>query len=337
MDRGRPSSPTPLGQVFLEPVERLLRGDRDALGADLDVRPRADRHGDIEPAVMEPAVLVDRLLEKDVLPAPEEEHGDLDAVQGHPVPHRRPERILEVRPGDPLGVPGRTAFEEALGRPDERQLVECGADPPGVGGQCHAERAHNRSGVLLMDDLVGPAEEIELERPGSPCVLAEIVRPDRDDGGDKLGWWVGEERPLGVSEIGAAQGGEGTGEPGLGDHPGDDVVAVVGLGAHRIEVPARAERASAADEQAVVPAGCEDSCHGEGEGQGPPVGPANQQGAHRARGRPIQVCGELQPVSRRNSDVASHREIGGGGGEAQLPGEAVFDRSTDGRATFPRR
>ncbi len=59
---------------------------------------------------METAVLVDRLLEEDVLPTPEEKHRDLDAVEGHSVLHRCPERILEIRPGDPLGVPGRTTF-----------------------------------------------------------------------------------------------------------------------------------------------------------------------------------------------------------------------------------
>ena len=115
-----------------------------------------------------------------------------------------------------------------------------------------------------------------LNRASATDVLAEVVGPDGDDHGSQLGRRVRQERPLCVPQVGRAEQGvgEGAGEPGLAEHPGDDIVTV-GLPQSLMgsNDPPRAEGATAAHEEGVVAAGGEDPRQGQRRGGWAAVGP----------------------------------------------------------------
>ena len=333
-DGARTPAACPLRHVLFEPVPGLPRGDREALGDGVDVGPRTDRHGHVDTAFVQALILMDGLLEEDVLPTPEEQHGHLDSIEGNAVLHRCPERIALVGPGDPVGVPRGPAAEKGRCGRDERQLVENGADPPSVPSRLQ----HDLEGstVFLVDHLVAPPEEVEPERAGSPDVLAEVVGPDGDDRGGQLGRRVRQERPLSVTQVGRAERGEGAGEPGLAEHPGDDIVTVVFLVPHGIECPSRAEGAAAAHEEGVVAAGGEDPRQGQGQGQVPAVGPPNEQRPDGVRSRLIEIRGELDPVAHRHPDAAADGVVGRDRREAEQAGGKTVCGAAHGR-TEPGR
>lgn len=297
MNRDGPPSPGPAGQVLVQPVQGLPGREAQAAGGGAEVGPGPDGEGHFDAAGAQPLVLLHRLVEEQVQPPADEQHRHPGALQGRPEAHRRPEGVGQIGPGDPVGVPGGPAGQLRTGHRRQGQPVVGGGHTPPA-GEPPGQRRQRR--ILLVGDLVAPAEEVQAEGVATPDVLGEVVGSDSHHRRGHPGRRVGQQGPLGEAEIGGAEGGEASGEPGLRAHPGDHVATVVHFGAHGVEAPAGAEGAAGADEEDGVAPGGVDAGHGEGEGIPPAVGSAHEDGADRG-GWPAGTG--RRPAPRRRAAV----------------------------------
>jgi hypothetical protein len=282
---------------------------------------------------MQTLVLLHGLLQEYVLPSPYEQDRDLDPLEGDPVPHGGPVGVGAIGTGDPVDIPRGATVEAGVGGPDQWQLIHEGVDAPARGGQPGGSL--QRSTVLLMNHAVAPTQEVEPERPRAPDVLVEVVGPDGHHGRRQLRRGVGHQGPLGVAEIRAADGSEGAGEPGLVAHPGHDVVPVVDLGHHGVELAAGSERAPTAHEEGVIAAGYEDTRLQQGQGERAAVGAAHQQRPHRIVDRPVQVGGQLDAVAGGDPDVPGDRVVGRSWGKAAQRGGHPVEQALARRPALP--
>jgi hypothetical protein len=91
--------------VFGEPFVALTGDPPCAAQARLHMRPRPDRQRDVHSPLVQPPVLRDGLGQEDVLPAGDQQHRDLNPVQGRVQSQRRPELVVHVGVLEPALVP----------------------------------------------------------------------------------------------------------------------------------------------------------------------------------------------------------------------------------------
>ena len=251
--------------------------------------PGPDRQRDVRAAAPQVRVLLQRLLQKDVLPAADEQHRHLHAVQRGAVAQSLPERVVAAGVFDPGFEPRRTGAQKCARRLAERQpegglryLARC---------QQLADAGAHADRVLLVGHQVAPTEKVVGERAGAPHRGVEIVRPHRDYRRGQLRRRVIQEGPLGESQVRQPDGGELPCEPGLFAQPHHGVGAVGGLVDHRLEHAAGPERATHALQHHVVAACRVQPGEYQRERKGAPIGPANQQGTGRGGGGRCIVIG----------------------------------------------
>ena len=296
--------------------------------------PGADGQRDVDAAAAQMPVLPQRLPHEDVLPAAQQQHRNLHAVQRLGEPPRIPKRIVHPGMFDPRFEPGRARAEQRPGRGTHRhragrlghpasglQLAEC--DPP--------------ARVLLVGNQVAPAQKVvDGERAGAPHRGIEIVGTRGDHGRGQLRRRILQHRPLGESQIRHPDGGESAGKPRLFTQPYDRVGAIDGLVDHRLEHPARPERPAHALHHDVIAARRVEPPKHQGERKPPPVGAADQHGADRAgSGRRVVVGHQVDPVAHRDFD-AIHRVLGPRRGQAQQAAKGVVAEALGQRAQHGR-
>ena len=323
----------PVGQVLVQPAQSLLARRSHPARADGQMRPVTDRHGHLDTAGPKPVVLVHGLLQEEVLPAADEEDGDLHALERGGVLHRRPEGIGRLGPRHPLGVPGRPPAQDRARRLGQRERVHVRADPAGCRGG--AQRPGQAAAVLLVHNAVAPAQEVEPEGAGAPDVLLEVVRPDGHDGRRQFRGRVGHQGPLGVPQVGAADRGEGAGEPGL---------VAASRPPRRARRPPRSPWAGTRHPSRMCP-GCsrrgrcspraEDPHLRHGQGQRAAVGSTHQNGPDDVRRRLVQVRCQLDAVAHGDAHVARHRVVRRGGGQAAQTGGRRIQGLGSGRCGSP--
>ena len=201
----------------------------------------------------------------------------------------------------------RLAPEQVTDARRDRQPVEHRAQPPFGRGQAH-ER-WQRPGVLLVSDQVAPADVVvQVEDAVAVRGPAEVVRAYVHDGRDQLRRRVHGQRPLHEPEVAGAVGGQPSLEPALLAQPGDGVLPVRDLVAHRLELPAGPEGTAAALQQHVVAAFGEDLRVLQGERAAAAVRAANQHGGRRRHAdRQVVVGQQYRAVGHRHLEIAFDR------------------------------
>lgn len=238
----------------VQPVQRFPSAGGQPLGEHLGVCPGTDRQRDVHTPVAQVPVLLQRLPQEDVLPAADEQHRDLDAVQRGGKPQSVPERIVAVGVFHPGFEPRRTRAEQRPGRLTQRQR---GGRPrhPSRRGEL-ADSGPDATGVFLVGNQIAPAQEVvDRKRSGAPHRGPEVVRPHRDHGRGQLRGRIVQQRPLGETQIGQADGAEPAGEPGLFTQPRHRIGAVGGLVDHGLEHATGPERPAHALQHDVITAG----------------------------------------------------------------------------------
>ena len=221
----------------------------------------------------------------------------------------------------PLGR-GRLAAEQVTEARRDRQPVEHRAQPPF--GRGHAHDGPQRAGALLVSDQVAPADVVvQVEDAVAVRAPAEVVRAHVHDGRDQLRRRVHGQRPLHEPEVAGAVGGQPSLEPALLAQPGDGVLPVRDLVAHRLELPAGPEGAAAALQQHVVAAFGQDLRVLQGERAAAAVRAADQHGGRRRHAdRQVVVGQQHRAVGHRHVEVALDRRPGSAAAAATTPGTA---------------
>ena len=288
--------------------------------AAVGVRPRPDDERDVDIAVAQSPVLLQRLVQEHVLPAAHQQDRDAGRLQRRTDPARPP--VLGGRVGvlDPRPVPGRAAGEHTVADVADRQPAQFVAEPPRRGHG--ARQAPKRPAGFLVGDLEVPAERVaQGERAGSPHDLAEVVRSHDDRRGGQLGRRVDQQRPLREAEVGGTDRREASVEPGLLTQPGDRVGAVVHLVPARVELAARAETASRALQYDVITVGGVQAGEDFDGQPAPAVRPAHQHGADWLPSGDVAVGEQDDAVAHRYFQITFDAEVGVGCRQSHPAGE----------------
>ena len=173
-----------------------------------------------------------------------------------------------------------------------------------------AHQAAQHPGALLVSDQVAPADVVvQVEDAVAERGPAEVVRAHVHDGRDQLRRRVHGQRPLHEPEVAGAVGDQPSVEPALLAQPGDGVLPVGDLVAHRLELPAGPEGAAAALHQHVVAAFGQDLRVLQGERAAAAVRAADQHGGRRRHAdRQVVVGQQHRAVGHRHLDVALDRD-----------------------------
>ena len=268
--------------------------------------PRSDQQPGGHAPAGQDLVLLQGLLQEQILPAPDEQDRHRDPLQRGPALQRGPERVGQIRVLQPALEPRGPGAEQVPAAGRHGQPVQRRTQPPVGGG--HPPQAAKRPGRLLMGDHVAPPEEIlQIKRTVVVGRPAEIMGTDLDHGGDQFRWRVQGQGPSCEPEVAQPVGCQPPVEPVLAAQPGHGVLAVGGLAAHRVEVPARAERAAAALQQYVEAALGDQLRAGQAVREPAPVGRADQ---HRSRvpvdDREVVVGPQHRTVGHRHGHVPDH-------------------------------
>ena len=198
----------------VQPVQRFARAGGQPLGEQLGVRPGTDRHRDVDAPAAQVPVLLQRLAQEDVLPAAEQQHRHVHAIQRRAEPQPLPELMVCLGAFQPRLEPRCSGAEHPSGRRTQGRLGDRACDP----ARCLqlADSGLDAPGVLLTGNQIAPAQEVVgRKRAGAPHRRREIVRARGDDGRCQLRRGILQYRPLGESQVRQADGGESAGEPGL--------------------------------------------------------------------------------------------------------------------------
>ena len=222
---------------------------------------------------------------------------------------RSPERVGELRVLQPPLGRGRLAAEQVRHARRDRQPVEHRAQPPF--GRGHAHDAPQRAGALLVSDQVGPSDVVvQVEDAVAVRAPAEVVRAHVHDGRDQLRRRVHGQRPLHEPEVARAVGGQPSVEPALLAQPGDGVLPVRDLVAHRLELPAGPEGAAATLQQHVVAAFGQDLRAQQAERAAAAVRTADQHGGRRRHAdRQVVISQQERAVGHRHVEIALDRHL----------------------------
>ena len=297
----------PRAGVAVEPGHALHdRGG--ALGRDVQVGPRPDQQPGGHAAGGERAVLLEGLLDEQVLPAAYHQDRDRDPLQRGAALQRSPERVAELRVLQPPLGQCWLAAEQVTHAGRDRQPVEHRPQPSFGRSRAHESTQH--PGALLVSDQVAPADVVvQVEDAVAVRGPAEVMRAHVHDDRDQFRRRVHGQRPLHEPEVAGAVGDQPSVEPALLAQPGDSVLPVRDLVAHRLELPAGPESATAALHQHVVAAFGQDLRVLQAERAAAAVRAADQHGGRRRHAdRQVVVGQQHHAVGHRHLDVALDRD-----------------------------
>ena len=255
---------------------------------------------------MQMLILREGLFQEQVLPAADQQHGNLGALKGVVELQPGPERVVVLRVLQPGLEPRRAGAEQRSRGVAGRHSCRC-ARQQAFGPQLPGEHA-DPARIFLVGDHVAPAQEVvEPECARAPAGSGQVVRADGYHSSLHLRRRIGQHRPLGEAEVRPPDRAEGTGEPRLLAQPCRGVGAIGDLVDHRIEFAAGAEGAANALQDDVVAARRVGACEQRRKRIPAAVGAADQQRARRIRRRWLVVVGDqLDAVAHRDAHAVVH-------------------------------